>query len=337
VSAPAQDASEVSFRLGTFRAGIGPSFLATVYGVVYALWTWDRPYRTTMLVLFALVTVVALIVLVLPLESVVRSRWREPFFLSWSAGVISLGVAVSAVDGGAASPLAILLFLPLVFAALSYPLGSMIAVSAVTILAYVVMALAEGHVASADAFLFTCALFTAAWICIWQSSNHTAIRRSLALASRTDPLTGVLNRRGFEERLESALEVARRTSAHVGLVLVDLDGFKAVNDRGGHAAGDALLQWTATRLGATVRGGDAVGRLGGDEFAVLLASGADDADLAGERIGVALAERAPASVGVAVFARDGATAAELHRAADAMLYQRKAERRGVTPAVRRAA
>ena len=339
MSARSQDASELSFRLGTLRAGIGPSFFATVYGTAYALWTWDRPHRTAMLVLFALVTVAALVVLVLPLESVLRSRWREPFFLSWSAGVISLGVSASAVDGGAGSPLVVLLFLPLVFAALSYPLGSMIAVSAVTVLAYVVMALVSGRVAAADAFLFVCALATAAWICIWQSSSHTAIRRSLALASRTDPLTGVLNRRGFEERLEGALEVARRTSARVGLVLIDLDGFKAVNDRGGHAAGDALLQWTAARLGATVRGGDAVGRLGGDEFAVLLAGGADDGDLAGAHIGAALAERAPASVGVAVFGRDGATAAELHRAADAVLYQRKAERRAVSadPAVRRAA
>ena len=339
MSARAQDSSEVSFRLGTLRAGIGPSFLATVYGVAYALWTWDRPHRTAMLVLFLLVTVAALIVLVLPLESVVRGRWREPFFLAWSAGVISLGVGASAIDGGASSPLVVLLFLPLVvFAALSYPLGSMIAVSAVTILSYIVMAVAEGHVDPADAFLFACALFTAAWICIWQSSNHTAIRRNLALVSRTDPLTGVLNRRGFEERLDGALQVARRTGARVGLVLIDLDGFKAVNDRGGHAAGDILLEWVAARLRSTVRAGDDVGRLGGDEFAVVLASGAEDAELAAARLADALAEHAPASFGAAVFPDHGETAADLHRAADAQLYARKAHRRGASaPGFRRAA
>src|SRR5205085_2101801 len=126
------------------------------------------------------------------------------------------------------SPLVVLLFLPLVFAALSYPLGSMMAVSAVTIAAYLVMAVVGGGIAAADAFLFAFALITAAWICIWQSSNHAAIRRELARASRTDPLTGCLNRRGFEERVRDAL----RPGTQVGLVLIDLDDFKAVNDEG---------------------------------------------------------------------------------------------------------
>src|SRR5437764_786279 len=80
------------------------------------------------------------VVLGLPLECVIRSRGREVFFLTWSAGVISLGIAASSIDGGVRSPLVVLLFLPLVFAALSYPLGSMMAVSVVTIAAYLVMA-----------------------------------------------------------------------------------------------------------------------------------------------------------------------------------------------------
>jgi diguanylate cyclase (GGDEF)-like protein len=336
VDAYAGDGAEVGFRLGTFRAGIGPSFLATVYGVAYALWTWDHPHRTAMLVLFALVTVAAIIVLLLPLETVVRSRWREPFFLSWSAGVISLGMAVSAIDGGASSPLAVLLFLPLVFAALSYPLGSMLAVSVATIGAYVAMALIGGHIAASHAFVFACALLSAAWICTWQSMNHSAVRRDLARVSRTDALTGVLNRRGFEERFDRALETARRTGERIALVLVDLDAFKAVNDEGGHAAGDELLRWVAGRLRATVRGGDDVGRLGGDEFAVLLSTGADDAEVARARIAGALAERAPASVGAAIFPGDGEGAEALHRVADTALYARKRERRSPA-ALRRAA
>jgi len=322
VSTPGVDRSEVEFRLGTLRAGIGPSFLCTLYGLIYALWTWDRPYRTTMVVLFVLVTVSAVIVLVLPLEGVIAGRWREVFFLSWSAGVISLGIACSSIDGGARSPLVILLFLPLVFAALSYPLGSMIAVSAVTIAAYLVMALIGGGIAAADAFLFACALGTGAWICIWQSSNQAGVRRELALASRTDALTGCLNRRGFEERLDAAL----RPGAEPGLVLLDLDDFKAVNDELGHAAGDELLSWVADRLVESVRSDDVVGRLGGDEFAVLLAHG-EDAEGAMARIGAVLASRAPASIGVANYPRDGVDATALHRAADAQLYARKRQRR----------
>ena len=83
----AGDSAEVSFRLGTFRAGIGPSFLATVYGIAYALWTWDHPHRAALLILFVQVTISAVVVLVLPLEAVVRSRQakiRSGHLLPWS-------------------------------------------------------------------------------------------------------------------------------------------------------------------------------------------------------------------------------------------------------------
>lgn len=89
--------------------------------------------------------------------------------------------------------------------------------------------------------------------------------------SRTDELTGLLNRRGFMEELRRALGRARR-AGEAGVVLYcDLDGFKAVNDRYGHSAGDAMLRHVATLLCQGVREIDAVARLGGDEFAVLLA------------------------------------------------------------------
>jgi diguanylate cyclase (GGDEF)-like protein len=107
-------------------------------------------------------------------------------------------------------------------------------------------------------------------------------------------------------------------------VVLDLDDFKAVNDAAGHAAGDELLRWVASALRATVRAGDEVGRLGGDEFAIVLPSGADRVDLATERLAAILAERAPASVGAAVFPHDGATVEELHHAADLALYASKA-------------
>ncbi|HUZ13088.1 MAG TPA: GGDEF domain-containing protein [Caulobacteraceae bacterium] len=89
-------------------------------------------------------------------------------------------------------------------------------------------------------------------------------------AADADPLTGLANRRAFLHELARAAALRQRYGAPAALVYFDLDDFKAVNDRFGHAAGDAALRAVAGRLSAQVRDSDAVGRLGGDEFAVLL-------------------------------------------------------------------
>jgi diguanylate cyclase (GGDEF)-like protein len=93
---------------------------------------------------------------------------------------------------------------------------------------------------------------------------------ALAACAEVDPLTEVLNRRGFERELKRSLAHAKRHGTSAALVYLDLDGFKSVNDRHGHAAGDALLKAVAAVLARHVRASDVVARLGGDEFAVLL-------------------------------------------------------------------
>jgi diguanylate cyclase (GGDEF)-like protein len=89
-------------------------------------------------------------------------------------------------------------------------------------------------------------------------------------AADRDPLTPVKNRRAFTRELHRIATFARRYGSPVSLIYFDLDGFKSVNDRYGHAAGDAALHAVAERLSANVRESDVVGRMGGDEFAVVL-------------------------------------------------------------------
>ena len=113
-----------------------------------------------------------------------------------------------------------------------------------------------------------------------------------------DGLTGVFNRRRFEEELDRALSRAARSAAAGALLLVDLDHFKAINDDAGHAAGDELLVRIAHAVAATLRAGDTFGRIGGDEFAILLPEG----DLAQAK---RVAERVLRTVSRTAAARDG--------------------------------
>jgi diguanylate cyclase len=161
------------------------------------------------------------------------------------------------------------------------------------------------------------------------------VMRSLA---ETDALTGLPNRRGLRQRLEASLPAC--APGRLGaLFMVDLDGFKAVNDRLGHDAGDLLLKAVAERLRGLVRGGDTVARLGGDEFVICADAlpGAAEAHRLGEKFVQAF--RAPFSidgmpcavgltVGYALAPLDGSDADALLKRADAALYAGKAAGKG---------
>ncbi len=134
----------------------------------------------------------------------------------------------------------------------------------------------------------------------WQARNHDRQRTALMEVSRADPLTGCLNRRGFEERAVAVLSGGSARGREGAVLVLDIDHFKQVNDRHGHAAGDELLRWVVDTLKRSVRPTDAIGRIGGDELAVLFADiGPMDALESTSRLIEALSERAPCSVGVA--------------------------------------
>jgi diguanylate cyclase (GGDEF)-like protein len=155
-----------------------------------------------------------------------------------------------------------------------------------------------------------------------------------------DSLTDVLNRRGFERELTRSLAYVKRYGTCAALIFVDLDGFKPVNDRHGHAAGDAMLKAIAAALMANVRASDVVARIGGDEFAVLLWN----VDAAAAAAKAAVLEAAVYSTQVHLGASTvvvGASAGvaplgaldspgEVLARADAAMYARKARRKHAT-------
>jgi diguanylate cyclase (GGDEF)-like protein len=153
-----------------------------------------------------------------------------------------------------------------------------------------------------------------------------------------DPLLDILNRRGFERELKRSLAYLQRYKGEAALLFIDLDGFKAINDRHGHAAGDALLKAVANELASHVRASDVVARLGGDEFGVLLwnlgqaQAAAKARDLENLIAAVAVAHgdarlSVGASAGLVALAAS-ATSAQMIDAADKAMYVRKMARRG---------
>jgi diguanylate cyclase (GGDEF)-like protein len=164
------------------------------------------------------------------------------------------------------------------------------------------------------------------------------IERSQHLALHDD-LTSLANRRLFQDRLNSAMERAKRSGTSVALMQVDLDRFKEVNDSHGHHVGDLLLQHVGVLLNRRVRRSDTVARTGGDEFSIILEepSRREDAEMVAESVIKVLQEpfevagkslRVGASIGIAVFPDDAQDMDSLCVEADMRMYQVKELRRG---------
>ncbi len=179
------------------------------------------------------------------------------------------------------------------------------------------------------------------------SASNAALRKSRAEEARSrssalhDAVTGLPNLTLFNDRLRTALIQAQRHAWRLAVMFIDLDGFKAVNDTHGHAAGDRVLQLVGQRIKSDVRGSDTVSRRSGDEFLFLMLEAKDDADVAALAGKIANNIAQPcdidgivltvsASIGIAIYPEDGRTADELLENADAAMYESKRNRNGPT-------
>ena len=351
------------FRAETRSATRGSGLLLGAIGVV-AMLGWAgfdavlQPGNAALFLVLRIVCCVAMAGVCIALRTPLGARFSEPLVLLLATlPQLAIAVMVSRLDGDYAAyatgfslavyASAFLLVWPwgytlaqivLTWSALgvalltapSHPGGQQIATVAFYLATACVLGLAGQWYRSRLAW--------DAYLVRWQLEDEQAQNRELVARlerlSALDELTGLANRRSWDDSLRRAVSRARRNGLPLAVLLCDVDRFKQVNDVHGHLAGDHVLKQTASLIASRVRDGDVVARLGGDEFAVLCPDiGLDEATVLGQ----ALADRAGAarlpdgtpvsfSIGAAALAPGDRTIDDLVGRADACMYA--AKRRG---------
>ncbi len=265
-------------------------------------------------------------------------RWFFSAMLTLGSLMIT-GAALTATDG--AEPVYGFFYIWVVIMAfLFFPIRAAAGQAIFAAIAYgAVLLTSDAPYATSILLSATATIGTTGLLIGFVRSHTERMATGLASAAHTDPITGLMNRRGFDERFRREVEHARRTHRPLSLVICDLDRFKAVNDELGHEEGDLALRRTAVAIVEATRAADVVARLGGEEFAVLL----PDTDGRGsfsvaERIRDSVRVefdgfpvRLTTSCGVASLAV-GADHDVLYRNADAALYSAKEAGRNRTEA-----
>lgn len=304
--------------------------VAVINGLIYFIATPHGDHR--MLLEAICVPVSGLCIVVwFAANQFVGGRHELAFFYAFAVAVlVTLGVVIP-IDGGSTSPLAVILILPVVYTAISYPIRAVeIIAGTVQAMMLTMMAVAGDWDAQAWHRFVVLAIFnTLAVVSALNRTTYQETGKALAARAMHDDLTGCLSYGVFNDCLRTETARAVRSGRVYSLLIADVDRFKNVNDTHGHPTGDRVLRVVADVLTDGTRAEDAVGRLGGDEFGILLidTDRTSAFDLA-ERLRQALhVAPVPApvtiSVGLASWTGPADTAIDVLRRADAALYEAK--------------
>ncbi|MGC9667705.1 GGDEF domain-containing protein [Planosporangium sp. 12N6] len=293
--------------------------------VAYCLLTWSQPNRPAMLAAYGFGLALGVVGVGAAVRGVSRALgYRFPFAMLACAIIVVTSCAYW--DGGGGSPVALGFIVPVLLVASSTArLGLLAAFEAVIIGAYLFVAAVGEPPPPGFVLLFVGSMLGVVGVCATQAQTLARQRSQLRALAQLDPLTGAFNRRGLAE---AARQLFAGGVASPSVVCLDLDGFKAVNDTLGHAAGDELLQWVVAAARDALGPADIIARTGGDEFVVVLAEAdASAAQEVADRIGRSLRERTGVSVGWACAPDDGDTLTALIQTADRHLYRQKQQHR----------
>lgn len=348
-----RDRQSHRFWIEHVRLGVRVSAAVIAVIAAYLAMTPDLPNRGPMWVVLGVATVVTAAIWLLPWSRIVDSGHVLPIMVTWSLSLVPLIVLLAALDGGSHSPMALLLVLPMMFAALAYPVPAAVGVAVAMIIGQLVIGVSglsgvdprPGGLLVEGAILLMVGIMG---VRIARNHGHNLERlrelaERLTRLARVDALTGCLNYRGFRDRLETEIARARRTGRPVALLHADLDHFKQVNDGLGHPVGDQVLGNIGEVLEGIARRADVVARIGGEEFAVLLPETTlADAERIAERVRVTVRgldepAQVTVSVGVSALPEVADTAQQLVSTADRALYAAKGsgrDRVAVAPNIR---
>jgi diguanylate cyclase (GGDEF)-like protein len=313
------------------RLGAASTTVCSLVGLVYALSTWSGPHRPLIAAIGVLALLTCPAIVSPPALRLLTGPRRDPYLYAWSASLLLAVTAATLLDGGARSPLAVLLSASLVFTASGYGCRGAVVMGAATVGSYLLTCLA-GPPGTWITVLTSVGLAVVAATCALTAGRlrasleaQEALTDALRQQASHDGLTGCLNHVAFLQRVEAAVATAHGTQRPLGLLMLDLDDFKRANDTFGHVAADDLLTELGAALREAVRREDVVGRVGGDEFAVLVPD-ADETETAqlADRVRTRLCEVGAAmAVGVSVGAASlhtGDDGRELRQRADRALY-----------------